>query len=304
MSLQRVKIKHDGSNYIACITYPAGKKKVSHGPKLVDAEYEQFKHFYGEALEKKITVKGIIEYIQERFVEIVEDVFDIPMPEIIEEYIKRYKTAVHKRLERCRRKAFLNEWNWFTTFTYDDKKMSRAEFERQIRTKLSDLSSHAGWNYMYRWEEGEIGGRKHIHAFLYVPEGKMVGELYQDRQFSKKRNKWDIFTNNTYFQERFGKSEWKDLSKFKNRKSFINYFTKYIIKNDGKLVYSRGIPDMIDAVIDTKEDVVVTYEKYDGEYVYAVLNPYIFSTYQARTAALKRSVELDKVKVSLSPIGS
>ena len=303
MSLQKVKIKHDGSNYIACLAYPSGRKKVSHGPKLIDSQYEQFKVFYGEAVEKKITTKGIIEYVQERFFEIVEDFFDIPMPELIEEFIKRYKTAIHKRLERCRRKAYLNEWNWFTTFTYDDKKMSRSEFERQIRTKLSDLSSHAGWNYMYRWEEGEIGDRKHIHAFLYIPEGKMVGELYKDRHYSSKRHKWEFFINNTYFNERFGLSEWKDLSMFKNRKSFINYFTKYIIKNDGKLVYSRGIPDSIDAVIDTKEDVVATYEKYDGEYVYAVLNPYIFSTYQAKTAALRRSIELSAINVSAVPIG-
>ena len=304
MSLQRVKIKHDGSNYIACIAYPEGKKKVSHGPKLTDFQYEQFKLFYGEIAERRITLMAIVEYVQERFFEVVDDIFDIPLVEQIEEWIKRYKTAVHKRLERCRRKAYLNDWNYFATFTYDDDKISESEFERQITTKLSDLSSHSGWNYMYRWEDGEKGGRKHMHAFLYIPEGKMVGKFYSDSHYSTKRKKWDHFTNNTYFNERFGVSEWKDLSSLKNRKQLINYFTKYIIKNDGKLVYSRGIPDMIDAVIDTNEDVIATYEKHDGEYIYAVLNPYIFSTYQARTAALRRSIELSKVKISPVPIGS
>ena len=297
MALQKVKIVHDGSHYIASLPNLGdeilARMDKKRGIKIVDPCYEQFKVFYGEAIEKKITKKKVLEYIQGCFIDVCEDILELPDNETLEDYYKRYVTALHKRMQRYHRKAYLNEWNYFVTFTYDDKKMSANEFKRQITTKLSDLSSHHGWRYMMRWEEGELGERTHLHAVVYVPKGKMVGELFTDSHYSYKRRKREIFTNNTYFNSRFGTSDWKSLDNLRNCKSLVNYLTKYMAKDDGKIIYSRGIPDSLEAEVDLDESGLVEFLSHCRFKV--VIDPFIFGRHQERTGALRTAFDIDSL---------
>lgn len=301
MALQKVKIIHDGNHYVTSLQnfFSAGGGRK--GPKKVDSVYEQFKIFYGEAVKKRITKKKIVEYIQGKFIDVCEDPLDIPNLDDLYDYYLRYVSTLHKRMLRYRRKAYLNDWNYFVTFTYSDEKMSRKEFEIKIISKLRDLSSHSGWNYMMRWEDGELGERKHLHAFLYVPEGKMIGELYEDSHYSSKRRRMEYFTNNTYFNERFGISEWKELKSLRNCKSLINYLAKYMAKDDGKIIYSRGIPDYIEAEIDMENDIVLTYEtKYA---VLAIVNEFMFGTAEDFKEALADSFDIAQLpQIQASPV--
>lgn len=258
MSKLKVKIYHDGSQYIANLSI-GSSFNASYGPREQDPVYEQFKKFYGEATYKSVTKEGKMEYIQNRFIDVCSDIFDIPSFEEIEIMWKKYAHCLHLRNKRFKRKAFLNAWSWWTTFTYSDKKMTADEFEHQIRTKLSDLSSHKGWYYMLRWEEGELYERKHLHALIYVPEGAMVGEMYLDSYYSKKSRKTVTFTNNTYFAERFGTSYWVKLDDGKADKSILTYMLKYMAKNDGKIIYSRGIPEFLEGEIEYDTDIAATF---------------------------------------------
>lgn len=300
MSLSKVKIFHDGSHFVAKLSVPK-KKYFKRGVSEDNSEFEQFKIFYAEAIEKSVFKNNIPDFIQGRFIECCDDIFDVPDIDVITAYYKRYVTMIHKRTQRAQRKAYLNDWNYFVTFTYDSDKMSQEEFERQIRTKLSDLSSHSNWYSMIRWEEGEVGERKHLHAFIYVPEGKMCGELYRDRHYSTKRHRWEFFWNNTYFNERFGVSDWKDLSFYKNIKPLVNYLLKYMAKDDGKIIYSRGIPDIIEAEIDIDEHILATYESHNR--ILGVVDRFIFGTPQEKAAALRSCFDLDTyVRAEAVPI--
>jgi len=257
----KVNVYHDGSHFIANLGGGVGKPASKHSSKVEDPVYDKFIEYYGEAIYKKINKKERLEYIQWCFIEDAEDLInDVPSEEELEAYYKRYVSALHKRRLRFRRKAYLNEWTWWTTFTYDDKKLTQDEFEHSIRCKLSDLCSHFGWLAMIRWEEGELNSRTHLHALLYVPEGTMPGEMFLDHQYSYKRRRQEYFTNNTYFAERFGKTVWEKIEDLKNCKSIINYMLKYIEKNDGKIIYSRGIPDHLEAELDIDRYASSVYE--------------------------------------------
>ena len=300
MLVDNVKVFHDGSHYIARLTKRFSIKRRSSGGRFDNLEYEKFKKYYQEAVGKNVAKWKIWEYVQDRFIEENESLFDIPDEETVKGYIKRYVSMIHKRIVRYRRKVYFNDWSYFTTFTYDNKKITQEEFEKQISTKLSDLSSHRGWYYMMRWEEGELAERTHLHAFIYVPDGQMVGKLFQDRHYSYKRHRWEFFTNNTYFNNRFGISDWVDLKAAKISKTLINYFAKYMSKNDGKIIYSRGIPGEIEAEIDVEEDVITTYEKHYA--FYGVLDRFMFDGPEEKQKTLRRTFKLSEVQIASVPI--
>ena len=55
------------------------------------------------------------------------------------------------------------------------------------------------------WEKGDENGRLHFHAIIRIPEGKMIGELFEKRYYDVVNHKMQTTTQNTYFNERFGK---------------------------------------------------------------------------------------------------
>lgn len=291
MLKRKVKIYHDGSQFVATVFAPA-LGPAHYGPREKNLVYEKFKKYYAEAAYKRITEIGKKEYIQGRFVDSAEDICeDIPSFEEIEKMWKQYAHCLHLRNKRFKRKAYLNGWSWWTTFTYSDDKITADEFEHQIRTKLSDLSSHKGWRYMLRWEEGELYERKHLHAILYVPEGAMIGEMFTDSHYSHKKRKTVTFTNNTYFASRFGTSYWVELKDGKVSKQMLNYMLKYMSKNDGKIIYSRGIPDELEAVIDLEEDSCAPF--YDGFASKCTLFSKLFLTSVEHAKMLSEAFDLE-----------
>lgn len=301
MAKLKVKIYNDGSQYIANISMGA-PFKANYGPKEKDPVYEQFKKYYGEAQLKSCRRDKKMEYIQERFIDDANDIInDVPSFEEIEKMWRRHAHALHLRSKRFIRKASLFPWTWWTTFTYSDKKITADEFEHQLRAKLSDLSSHKGWRFMLRWEEGELYERKHLHAIIYVPEGAMVGEMYLDSHYSKKGGKREIFTNNTYFAKRFGTSYWVKLDDGKVDKSILAYMLKYMSKNDGKIIYSRGIPDYVEGEIDYDTDVAATF--WQGFSFKGVLYQKLFQKASEAAESLRNAFNLDEcVNTTAIPI--
>ena len=237
------KVHHDGSHYVAKKVEKAntiGKQPRSRSD-FSDFEKdfrEVYKHATIFGLRRKKEVKAFIRD------QLSSDYCHLPMfEEKIDKEIDRELLNLYNRKKRFRRKAYLNEWNYFCTFTYDSKKMTETEFKTRFRRCLSHLHTRRGWKYMGVWERGGRGNRLHFHALVYIPEGEMVGALFDEDYYDKKTHSRKIAHRNTFFDLRFGKSDFKRISQDELKHgTVLNYLLKYIQKTGEKIVYSRGVP--------------------------------------------------------------
>ena len=239
----KMKVYHDGENWVA--------KHVgyrTHGGRGAARETDlRMIGYLMEALQKRMTREKVIRYVRERFLE--DDPLDVPSEEAVRRELFRFLSNRWARLARFKKKIFGNEWNYFITITYDDKKWSDPDqMEHVVRQTFQSFHSRHDWRYIGVWEHGELGGRTHFHCVAYIPKGKMVGELFTDKQYSTKRNRWDFFVNNTYFQERFGKAQFDAIDKEQARGRVMRYLMKYIAKSNDRFVYSRGL--FLEALLD------------------------------------------------------
>ena len=192
------------------------------------------------------------------------------MRKFILEKIDKKKRNLWKRIKRFKRKANLNRWNYFVTFTCDPKKHTEESFRKKLRKCLANLHTRRGWRYMGVFEYGEVTGAIHFHALLYVPEGEMVGEIIEKNEYSKKRGEMHIRYANTFFDESFGRSDFQELNPvLLKRGGTSRYLVKYITKTGEKIVYSRGIPSEIckklppSNIVDEFLDFVTKYALFD-----------------------------------------
>ena len=90
-------------------------------------------------------------------------------------------------------------------------------------------------------EHGEDGGRLHFHALVEVPAGQMVGDLYSDEEYSTKEHRMKVTMHNTFFEDRFGLCDFAEIDSA-GLKDTLSYMLKYLAKEGGRIIYSRGIP--------------------------------------------------------------
>ncbi len=103
------------------------------------------------------------------------------------------------------------------------------------------------------WERGERGNRLHFHALLYVPEGEMIGGLFEQEYYDKKTHSRKKAVRNTFFDARFGRSDFKRLTAEELRHGGVmEYLLKYMQKTGERIVYSRGIE--MEEIVDLSED--------------------------------------------------
>lgn len=192
--------------------------------------------------------------------------------------------AVHERRKRFMRKAYLNRFNYFATFTYDDKKHTEESFRRKLKTSLNHLANRNGWKYMGVWERGDDTNRLHFHALVKVPEGELQGRLEEKIDFNFKTHRRKKTTRHSYFNEKFGRTDFEPI--IENDMAYIaaiEYILKYVAKTGERIVYSRGLPMYLISDINS-EDVLcrvgiedrklVLYDKFgcwdEGEYLGAM----------------------------------
>ena len=235
------KVYHDGNCHIAVpkqglkALYP--KKSKLHFRTCMD---DVFDELHLQALKANVSEEEIKAYIlsglKEQFPERIG----------LESYVEKKLFNVYKNLcsrkKRFRRKAFLNPWNYFVTFTYDDEKQSEESFKKRIRKCLSNLHTRRGWLYMGVFERGAKTERLHFHALVYVPEGQMNGVIYEKYQYSTKLHRMVLTHPNSFF-DKYGKNDFEPLSHdMLHKGTTLNYLLKYLEKSDEKIIYSRGIP--------------------------------------------------------------
>ena len=262
------KIYNDGGAYVAI---PQGepsfpKKRHASIRYLID---DQFDELYRQAITDNIPRSDLFSYIFERLQELY------PNDWTLRDYVEQKITAASKNLaarkKRFRRKAYLNEWNYFVTITYVDGKFeSEEDFRAKLRKCLSNLHTRRGWRYMGVFERAPKTGRLHLHALMYIPEGEMVGIIYERRDYSTRLHRMQVSHPNTFFEKTFGRSDFSAVSlsamKYGN---VMNYILKYLEKTNERIIYSRGIPTEFVRIVGDDEiaaeffDFCVKYVLYD-----------------------------------------
>ena len=259
------KVYHDGSGYVAVpVSNGPRKKKVISRPILYDIDY-LFDELYLKAMRENVRKEHLSEFIKNGLLEVYPEEFGLDS--FVEQSIKRKQKNLFQRKKRCRRKAFLNEWNYFVTFTYDSEKHTEESFRMKLRKCLSNLHSRRGWKYFGVPEYSPEEKRLHFHLVMYIPEGEMVGKIYERRDYSTKNHKMQVSHPNDYFERRFGRCDFTEISTTDlKRGTALNYILKYLEKSGERIIYSRGIPsDFIKEVSD--EDIICEMIDFVAKYV-------------------------------------
>ena len=274
MIYRETKVYSDGSHYIAIphTTRPQGRKKpiieneISEERKdLTQLENnseqaicekctltkkEKFEEIYAES--KQLPKRERKEYIQEQMRPQFED--EKALTEFVNKNIERKRTNSIARKVRLMRKVNLQDFNYFCTFTYDDTLHNEESFRRKLSNCIRHLSSRKGWKYIGVWERSPSKQRLHFHGLFYIPENAMTGELKQVSDYSTKSHKRQTIYQNTYFETRFGRNDFKKVDK-QEIGQCVAYLIKYLEKSGEKLVYSRGLPTYF--ISDIKDDDVI-----------------------------------------------
>ena len=254
------KVYNDGSHYIAIpqTTRPERKKnpmkKVCSGKGLQTVKNktgntatetltpkERFERIYRE-----YSGKGKAEKIDIITEEIKKDFkTEEQAREFVERNIERLQRNKIVRKTRLARKLNLNKWNYFCTFTYEDKKHTEESFRKGLSGVLKRLVHRKGWKYIGAWERGGKTNRLHFHGIFYIPEEGIPGELKEKNDYSFSEHKRQTIMQNTYFADKFGRNDFNELNVRREITDSARYLMKYIEKSGEKLIYSRNIPTYI-----------------------------------------------------------
>ena len=164
--------------------------------------------------------------------------------EYVQLQIENKKRAIQARRLRFIRKAYMHDFNYFATFTYDDSKHDEVSFRKKLSKILRNLSTRNFWKYMGVWERAPKTERLHFHGLLEVPSGQMIGKLSEVRDYDTKNCKMRITFQNEHFNSKFGRNDFEMINKDipQEYAKTIAYILKYIEKTGEKIVYSRGLP--------------------------------------------------------------
>ena len=245
------KVYNDGGCYIAVPLF-TGLKKHKQRSNMRSSMDDLFDQLYLKAIKENVARKNLQEYILAGLREAFPNAWGL------EDFVERKITRVAKNLgarkKRFRRKAFLNPWNYFVTFTYDDELQSEESFKKRLRKALSNLHTRRNWLYMGVFERAPETGRLHFHAIMYIPEGQMVGEIYERRDYSTKQHKMQVTHSNTFFEKKLGRNDFEVLSDAELRRgTTMQYLLKYLEKTEERIIYSRGIPTEFTKIINDND---------------------------------------------------
>lgn len=168
---------------------------------------------------------------------------------------RKERNLIMRRI-RLTRKANLQEFNYFCTFTYDAKKHTEESFRYKLKHTLSNFVKRKGWKHISVWERSVENNRLHFHGIFYIPDGTMPGEIIEVNDYNFNTHRRQITHQNTYFNNRFGRSDMELIDDPRRKGDAIAYLLKYIEKTGERIVYSKGLPQFF--VSDILEEDVVT----------------------------------------------
>ncbi|MBE6531399.1 MAG: hypothetical protein E7679_04855 [Ruminococcaceae bacterium] len=293
----KLKVYFEGNNYIGVVPKKGVRARRGHND---DPMLKVFKKYYAEAKKENISKRDLSEYLFEKMLNHPEQSYLLDKEEI-GELIKKEATRIHNKKKRYRRKLGWFRPNWFVTFTYDDKLTDPESFERKLRRCLANLAYRNNWRYIGAREYGEEKGRLHFHFLMFIPEGSMVGQLFTDYHWNGFKR--EFFTNNTFFHERFGDTEFKPVQGSDLVSGRLSdYLVKYIEKQDQRLIYSRGLATEVEMEVDPKSDVFYTF--YDFSYKCYLSMDLFYSEDELKKFKVDEYYEIDSEGMGLDYFGA
>ena len=166
---------------------------------------------------------------------------------------RKLRNLISRRI-RMMRKVNLQDFNFFVTLTFNSELHTEESFKAGVESCLRNFCNRRGWKYVGVWERSPKKKRLHFHGIFYIPDGTMPGRMLDMEDYNFRTRRRQITHQNTYFNERFGRSDFEPLD-MQNIGSAIAYIVKYLEKTGEKIVYSKGLPQFfISDIMD--EDVV------------------------------------------------
>lgn len=173
------------------------------------------------------------------------------------EYVDRNLERKHRNLIarriRLTRKANLQNFNYFVTFTYSDDLHTEDSFRKKIKSTLGHFSSRKQWRYIGVWERSPEKKRLHFHGVFNIPNDTMPGLLYEKSDYSFNKHRRVVTVQNTYFNDRFGRCDFEKIEGYGTLGEALAYIMKYIEKSGEKIVYSKGLPQFFISDIMTND---------------------------------------------------
>lgn len=225
-----------------------------------------FMQAYNKGLRDRKIYKPMSEYIYSGLLSLFSE-SEIAEVDIAERVKRKLNNLLHRK-KRFRRKAYLNKWNFFVTFTYNDKLHSEETFRRKLRRCLSNLHTRRGWRYMGVFERAPETGRLHFHGLVYVPAGEMLGRLEEKTDYSTAQQKMQTRNENSFFEENYGRNDFEEISDMQLQYGdSVDYILKYIGKTNERIVYSRGIPTEICLKLTAKDIITELTDDYVQKFI-------------------------------------
>ena len=264
MAYGETKVYNDGSHYIAIphTTRPKQKKSKKIETKKEIELKELADKVFSDNKDKRRKEK--IEILKNEVNEIIKD--EKATKEFVKTYMDKKIRNLIERRKRLARKINLGQWNYFCTFTYDDKKHSEESFMKKLKNCFKKLCYRKGWVYIGVWERSPEKKRLHFHGLFYIPDNAMVGELKEVNDYSFSSHTRQVTLQNTYFNERFGRSDFKPIDRRVPQilSNATQYLMKYLEKSGERIVYSKNTPTyFISDIMD--EDIACVMNSDKGE---------------------------------------
>ena len=160
----------------------------------------------------------------------------------VDENIQRKQRNLIYRRIRLSRKINLQAFNYFVTFTYNDALHTEDSFKKGLKKTLANFSTRKGWKYVGVWERSPNKQRLHFHGLFNIPNGSMPPMMIEVNDYNFNTHRRQITHQNTYFNDRFGRSDFETIKDKSTLGSAVAYIMKYLEKTGEKIVYSKGLP--------------------------------------------------------------
>ena len=188
----------------------------------IEEELQQFEEAFNKSKGKRTNRKA---KLLREFTPMFEE--EAEAKNFVEQHFERLSRNRWERYKRMIRRGYTNRWNFFCTYTFDSRKHTEETFRNKLMNTFYHLATRRNWRYMGAWERGELGQRLHFHALTYVPEGEMPGELEEHEDYSTKRHKREKSIQNSFFNEKFGRSDFSAVHNAYEVADSIRYMLKY-----------------------------------------------------------------------------
>ena len=125
-----------------------------------------------------------------------------------------------------------------------------------------------GWKFRGQWGGGGGTDRLHFHALVHVPEVAMSGEIVLKREYNVKTRRMEERNANTFFDNRYGRStfDYIDGTALTISKA-VEYTLKYIEKDGGRMICSKGLHTFIETDIDDEDIITLLREDNDTKFI-------------------------------------